>query len=188
MRCHGRLGNSDLDETAKQPLLLPKADRFMELLKDRLHIRMLHSGVAQIFTQFCYKYWIPSDRSVVQRKLRCCTVCKVNAGHCRIYYFGPLYDNDKSESKKVWICLFTFLVTSAIDFEHILDMSAEMFLLGLRILVARHGSPLEIISDNASQFKLANDTIDKLWRQVLTESDVISYSMNEKIRWNFIDE
>ena len=37
LRCHGRLGNSDLDETAKQPLLLPKADRFTELLIDNIH-------------------------------------------------------------------------------------------------------------------------------------------------------
>ena len=36
LRCHGRLGSSDLDETAKRPLLLPKADRFMELLIDNI--------------------------------------------------------------------------------------------------------------------------------------------------------
>ena len=52
--------------------------------------------------------------------------------------------------------------------------------------MARHGSPCEIIADNASQFKLAQDTIDKLWGQMLKETDVISYSVNEKIRWNFI--
>ena len=54
--------------------------------------------------------------------------------------------------------------------------------------MARHGSPREINSDNASQFKLAHDTIDKLWDQVLKETDVISYSVNEIIRWNFIVE
>ena len=69
-----------------------------------------------------------------------------------------------------------------------MDMSTEMFLLGLRRFVARHGSPREITSDNVSQFKLAHDTIDKLWDQVLKETDVISYSVNENIRWNFIVE
>ena len=67
-------------------------------------------------------------------------------------------------------------------------MSTKMFLLCLRRFVARHGSPREIISDNAKQFNLAQDTVEKLWSQVLTESDVISYSVNEKIRWNFIVE
>ena len=108
--------------------------------------------------------------------------------HCGIDYFGPLYVKEKSGSQKVWVCLFTCLVTRAIHLELILDMSTEKFLLGLRRFVARHGSPCEIVSDNASTFKLAQDTIDKLWGQVLTETDVISYSVNEKIKWNFIVE
>ena len=76
LRCHGRLGNSDPDENAKQPLLLPKADRFTELMIDNIHKRMYHSGVAQTLAQIRKKYWIPSGRSVVQRRLRHCTVCK----------------------------------------------------------------------------------------------------------------
>ena len=211
LRCHGRFGNSDLDEMAKRPLLLPKADRFTELLIDNIHTRMFHSGVAQTLAQIRNKYWIPSGRSVVQRILRCCTVCKrwecgpyrmpimpplpkhrvsasVPFAHCGIDYFGPLYVKESSGSKKVWVCLFTCLVTRAIHLELIMDMSTEMFLLGLRRFVARHGSPREITSDNASQFKLAHDTIDKLWDQVLKETDVISYSVNENIRWNFIVE
>ena len=108
--------------------------------------------------------------------------------HCGIDYFGPLYVKEKSGAQKVWVCLFTCLVTRAVHLELIPDMSTEMFLHGLRRFVARHGTPLEIISDNASQFKLAQDTIDKLWGQVLTESDIISYSADERIKWNFIVE
>ena len=63
-----------------------------------------------------------------------------------------------------------------------MDMSSEMFLLGLHKFVARHGCPCKIISDNASQFKLAHEKNDKLWGQVLKMTDVISYSVNEKIR------
>ena len=76
LRCHGRLGNFDLDENAKQPLLLPKADIFTELMTDSIHKRMYNSGVAQTLAQLRNKYWIPSGRSVVQRVLRHCTVCK----------------------------------------------------------------------------------------------------------------
>ena len=86
-------------------------------------------------------------------------------------------------------CLFTCLVTRDIHLELIMDMSTEMFLLGLRRCVARHGCPCEIISDNASQFKLAHEKkIEKLWGQVLKMTDIISYSVNEKIRWNIIVE
>ena len=68
------------------------------------------------------------------------------------------------------------------------DMSTEQFLLGLRRFVARHGGPREITSDNAAQFKIAADTIDKLWSQILTEEAVISHSVIERIQWKFIEE
>ena len=94
LRCHGRLGNSDLDETAKQPLLLPKADRFTELLIDNIHKRTLHSGVAQTLAKIRNKYWIPTGRSVVQRVLRCCTVCKRwECGPYRMPIMPPYLNN-----------------------------------------------------------------------------------------------
>ena len=71
LRCNGRLGNSELDENAKHPLLLPKADRFTESLIENLHKRTYHSGVAQTLAQIRNKYWIPSGRSVIQKVLRC---------------------------------------------------------------------------------------------------------------------
>ena len=211
LRCHGRIENADLDENAKQPLLLPKADRFTELLIDTLHRKMYHSDVAQTLSQIRSKYWIPSGRSVVQRVLRHCTICKRWEGgpyrmptmpplprqrvrestpfsYCGIDYFGPLYVKETTGSQKVWVCLFTCLVTRAIHLELMMDLSTKMFLHGLRKFVARHGSPHEIISDNASHFNLAKDTVERLWDQVLTEPDVISYSTNGKIKWTFIVE
>ena len=148
---------------------------------------------------------------MIPRLLKYCTVCKrweigpyrmptmpplpsqrvresIPFSHCGINYFGPVYVKEKSGSQKVWVCLFTCLVTRAIHLELIMDMSTKMFIICLRRFVARHGSPREIISDNAKQFKLAQDTVEKLWSQVLTESDVISYSVNEKFWWNFIVE
>ena len=68
------------------------------------------------------------------------------------------------------------------------DMSTSQFLLGFRRFVARHGKPRKIISDNAAQFKLASDTIKKLWGQILTEDDVISYAANQNVQWEFIVE
>ena len=68
------------------------------------------------------------------------------------------------------------------------DISTEQFLLGFRRFLARHGKPDEMISDNASQFKLASAAIDKLWQQILTEEDVVSYSASENIKWKYIVE
>ena len=67
-------------------------------------------------------------------------------------------------------------------------MSAEQFILGFRRFLSRHGKPQEIISDNASQFILASETLDKLWGQILTHDDVTSYIANEGITWKYIVE
>lgn len=68
------------------------------------------------------------------------------------------------------------------------DMSTEHFLLGFRRALARHAKPTKIISDNTLQFKIAADTLDKFWNQILVDKEVLSYVANENIRWKFIVE
>ena len=67
-------------------------------------------------------------------------------------------------------------------------MSTEQFLLGFRSFLSRYGKPKEISSDNALQFKLASDIIEKGCRQILSEKDVLSCAANESIKWKFIVE
>ena len=108
--------------------------------------------------------------------------------HTGVDYFGPLFIKTEAESQKVWVCLFICLVTRVVHLELIQDMSTEQFILGFRRFLSRHGKPREIVSDNASQFKLASETFDRLWEQVLTQNDVLSYAANEGIKWKFIAE
>lgn len=75
--------------------------------------------------------------------------------HSGIDYFGPMFVKENMGTQKVWVCLFTCLVTRANHLELMQDLSTEHFLLGFRRFIARHRSPKEIISDNAGQFKLA---------------------------------
>ncbi|XP_053392151.1 uncharacterized protein LOC128554862 [Mercenaria mercenaria] len=93
-------------------------------------------------------------------------------------YLGPLYIKTSGEYRKVWVCLFTCLVTRAVHLETVQDMSTEEFLLALRRFIAQRGSPMEINSDNAKQFKLAS----------IKSDDVQTYISNHGIKWNFIVE
>ncbi|KAK2559409.1 hypothetical protein P5673_018033 [Acropora cervicornis] len=52
----------------------------------------------------------------------------------------------------------------------------------------RRGKPKEIISDNASQFKLAKSTVEEAWQFATTSPDTQSYLANEGITWSFIIE
>ena len=103
-------------------------------------------------------------------------------------YFGPLFMEVNRQTQKVWVCLYTCLATRAIHLELMNDMTTQQFLLGFRRFIARHGKPNKIISDNAAQFKLASDTTSRLWGQILTEKDTVSYAANENIQWTFTIE
>lgn len=83
-------------------------------------------------------------------------------------YLGPLYvkhSNDKR--KKRWVCLFTSLDTRAIHSEVVNDMTCAEFLYAFRRFIETTGTPVKIISDNASQFKLGSSTIDLAWKKTI---------------------
>ena len=211
LRCGGRLGNADLSEGARHPLLLPKQNKLTDIIVEHCHKKMLHAGVSRTLGTVRQTYWISHGRSVVKRVLRKCKVCQRHEGgpykmpmmpplptsrvsesvpftHTGIDYFGPLFIRNKTESQKVWVCLFTCLVTRAIHLELIQNMSIEQFLLGFRRFLSRHGKPKEIVSDNALHFKLASVTLNEVWSQVVTQPEVTTYIANEGIQWKYIVE
>ena len=208
LRCRGRLENAELCENSKHPILLPKGHTYTDLIVERYHKASLHTGISQTLCIVRHRYWIPQGRSVVRKVLRSCRVCRRHESgpyrmplmpplpaervsesppftYTGVDYFGPLYIKVNRNREKVWVCLYTCLVTRAVHLEMMHDMTTQQFLLGFRRLVARHGKPKKVISDNAAQFKLASDTIYKLWGEILTENDVVSYAANQNIQWEF---
>ncbi|XP_062582984.1 uncharacterized protein LOC134244753 [Saccostrea cucullata] len=211
IRCVGRLGAAHLTEGARTPILLPKKNHVTDLLIDSYHRKSLHVGISQTLSLIRQTYWIPQGRSQVRRVLQNCSICKRHEGgpyrmpvmpplpkkrvneaspftYTGVDYFGPIYVKTDTGTKKVWVCLFTCLVTRGIHLELMQDMSTEEFLLGLRRFIARWGKPKELISDNASQFKLASSALEKIWTSTVRDPDVQSYIANEDIKWQFIVE
>ena len=211
IRCQGRLKNAEIYEEARYPLLLPKCHRYTDLIIQCYHKKAFHTGCAQTLSSIRQKYWIPQGRRAVKCVLKKFTICRRHEGgpykmplmppiptervstsapftYAGVDYFGPLFTKKRTETQKVWVCLYTCLVTRAIHLELMYDMTTQQFLLGFRRFIACHGKPNRIISDNAAQFKLASETINKVWRQILTEEDIVSYSANENIQWVFTVE
>ena len=79
-------------------------------------------------------------------------------------------------------------MTRAIHFELMPDMTTQEFLLGFRRFIARHGKPQKIFSDNAAQFKLDSNTVDKIWGQILSDEDIVSYAATGSIQCIFTVE
>jgi len=88
----------------------------------------------------------------------------------------------------VWISLFTCIVTRAIHLEIVDDMTTVSFLNCLRCFIATRGTPREIVCNNALQFKLASETTNMIWKQILESEDVLQYSANYGVKWSFIVE
>lgn len=69
LRCRGRLENAGIPESAKQPILLPKHNRYTDLVIDMYHRKALHTGIAQTLSLIRQKYWILHGRSAVGKVL-----------------------------------------------------------------------------------------------------------------------
>ena len=97
-------------------------------------------------------------------------------------YFGPLFIKDFSPAsngpcptyKKVWVYLFTCMVVRAIHLELVEDMLTDQFLLCFRQFISRCGIPRQIISDNATQFKLAKKVLSKFHQEAANECEEVN--------------
>ncbi|XP_060575739.1 uncharacterized protein LOC132733143 [Ruditapes philippinarum] len=208
LRSKGRLENASLSEGARCPILLPKKDIFTRLVVESVHKLCLHTGISQTLASVRHKYWIPQGRAVVRSVISACTICrKVEGGpykmpnmpsipkmrvsesspftYTGLDYLGPFYIKHTGETKKVWICIFTCLVIRAIHLEVIQDMSSEEFMLCLRRFISQRGTPIQIISDNASQFKSASTAMYRIWKNVLCAEEVQTYVATRSIKWSF---
>jgi len=211
IRCKGRVENSTLSFGAKCPVLLPKHGLYTEMVVQKAHSDILHSGVSQTLSKVRNNYWITHGRSVIKCVLKKCNVCrKCEGGPYKmpnmpplpksrvseskpftvtgLDYLGPVYIKTHQDSPKVWICLFTCTVTRAVHLEIVNDMTSEEFLLAFRRFIAQHGVPREVISDNALQFKAADKLLANVLNKVIHCEDVQNYATNKGIKWTFIVE
>jgi len=200
-----------LSEGARCPILLPKKERVTQLLVEKVHKQNFHAGVSHTLALVRHRFWILHGRATVRSVIQGCTVCRRNEGgpyktpplspfpksrvtesrpfNCTgLDYMGPLYIQTSDGAKKVWVCLFTCFVSRAVHLEVVLDMSAEQFLLCFRRFVSQRGTPSEIISDNAQQFKSASVAIGRVWKKILHCDDVQNYVSEKGIKYSFIVE
>ena len=71
---------------------------------------------------------------------------------CGVDYCGPFFVKEGRRRSKVWIALFTCMVTRAISLEVVPDLTADTFLQALQALAWKKGIPKILLSDNATNF------------------------------------
>ena len=151
--CGGRLTNVEAPFAVKYAVLLSRNHPLTTLVVREAHERVHHDGVKETLTETRQKFWISKGRSLVRYLIHHCVLCRRFEGapfkgppppplsvfrvkedpafsYSGVDFAGPLTIRaDKATySKKVWICLFTCLVTQAVHLDVVTDMSTHSFL------------------------------------------------------------
>ena len=207
IRCRGRLSNSNLRLSSKNPILLAASHYFVELLILEVHLNTNHSGTTEVVSILREDYWILKARQSVKRILRKCVACKCFEGlpyapvnppdlpmervsedppfyHTGLDFAGPLYLQNNINQSKAYICLFTCASTRAVHLELTLNLNVPSFLLAFRRFVGRHGLPNTLLSDNVKTFRAASKEVCAIIRA----PEILQYFTIHQISSKFIVE
>lgn len=113
--------------------------------------------------------------------------------------FGPMTIKDPEDSKKkrkVYGVMFTCALSRAVHLELVSDATAHKFLLAFTRFIRRRRVPERIVSDNGSNFVLAQKTLARIsqeemnqkqmWLEIQQSRDVQDFSAEKGIEWVFI--
>ena len=157
---------------------------------------VFRNGLKSTLNELCAKFWIPKARHRVKSVLRKCTVCRRYEAKPCVYrppcaelpefrvrenvafmnistdLAGPLftrYTLKDTRFLKVWIVIFTCSLCRAVHLELVENSTTEQFLSAFRRFISRRGTPQFILSDNASNLKRAERTLDYIWFSAIYE-------------------
>ena len=197
LRCGGRLKNAPIPYDARFPIFLPRCSRFIYLVINDCHFKVLHNGARDTLTELRSRFWVTKGRQTVKTAIRNCSVCKKLQGRSYVVppppplpefrlsdefaftrvgvdFAGPIYVKDvfakKGDMNKVYIALFTCAATRAVHLQLVPNPSAQSFIRALARFKGRRGIPVLIVSDNGKTFK---------------DSKVQAQCQRDGIRWKF---
>ena len=203
----GRLGRSQLSDTAKHPVILPKSHHIVNLIAKHFHEVSGHSGKEHTLALIRTRYWIINVRSVVRKVINNCVVCRrfhaapqqqkmgdlpkdrVTPGDPPFTYtgvdlFGPFEVKRGRSILKRYGCIFVCLTIKAVHIEVTDSLQTDSFINALQRFISRRGQPTEIRSDNGSNFVGADRELRnalKEWNQ----AQIAKFLSQKEIKWSF---
>ena len=165
----GRLERAPISFDAKHPMILPGKNYITDLIVKEYHEAEGHVGANQVLSSIRRHSAV---RRVVGKCLKC---CQWNAPPCQqvmaplprarvtpqsppfssvgVDYFGPILVKLKRSHVKRYGCLFTCLAVRAVHIEIAHDLTSDSFIQAFSRFVSRRGSPVEVFSDNGTNFR-----------------------------------
>lgn len=196
LRYGGRLPNAPIPEQAKFPILMPKAtqDHFVVLILLHIHTSLKHGGTSQTLLHFQQKYWMPCGKQQTYSALLKCYSCaremaqpyeqptisdlpafRLQANEppfsaIGLDTCGPFKILDQNK----YVLLVTCLVIRGVALEVLDSLETNHVHAALKRIEARRSPAKFYLSDNAPQYLLLKQHIEK--------------NNVEEITWKFIPE
>ena len=203
----GRLGNSELTEEEKHPIILPYKDHVTDLIINEVHVRVGQMGRMYVLNELMREYWVMKGNAAVRRVLNDCVQCKrtkakvleqqmaelpndrvVGEGPpflvTGVDCFGPFMVKRGRAHVKRWGVLFTCLRIRAIHLEVAADLTTDSFMNALSRFLARRGQVKKIRCDRGSNFVGAKNILEDNWKQLNTDK-IRKDLVGKGIDWEF---
>ncbi|XP_054087075.1 uncharacterized protein LOC128921986 [Zeugodacus cucurbitae] len=189
-------------------VLLPSDHHVTHLIINYFHIKYHHGSLETVINEIRQFYWIIKLRTLANKIRRNCQYCKNKSSQPRppmmaclppartsafsrpfsyvgVDYFGPLLVTVKRSTEKRYGVLFTCLTTRAVHIEIAYSLSTDSCILAIRNFMARRGSPLEIWSDNGTNFKGAERELKSAF-ELLDKNLLTKTFTSAATNWRFI--
>lgn len=203
----GRLGNAPISENAKHPSILPKNHHVTDLIIRHYHLLSSHAGKEHVLSMLRERFWIVKARVAVRRLLGSCFDCRRRSAataeqimadlpvdrltpdkppfsYVGIDFFGPFLVKRARSIVKRYGCVFTCLNIRAIHIEVAHSLETDSFIDALHRFINRRGKPVEIRSDNGTNFRGA----DRELRESIQEwnqQKIDEFLRQREITWKF---
>ena len=212
LRAHGRLENiRTLPDEMRNPIILPKSHRLVELLLVHLHGKRAHCGYKSLIYESRKRFWIVGVRHMAKHLTGKCVTCKklrkkpleqlmgqipklrVAAAfpafsNTAIDMFGPLQVRlGRKTLKEAQVIIFTCMTTRAVHLELVTDRSTDTFLMAFRRFVSLRGNPNNCWSDCGTNFIGAQHYLKELlndWDMPRIQS-VVSEEFSSTFQWSW---
>nr|CAI5846002.1 unnamed protein product [Callosobruchus analis] len=212
IRVGGRLGKAPVPYDKRFPIVLSKNHALTKLIIRDEHYRNLHAGPQAVLCAVRRKFWPLSGKIAVRSALKSCIACfrvkpvdivrvmgelpqdRVTAHRpfftTGVDFCGPFNLRDgKVRSRKIvkgYMCIFICFTTRCVHLELVGDLSSDAFLNCLKRFISRRGICGRIFSDNATNFKGADNELRRFAKEIKQAQSVSSFCEKNCIEWNYI--
>merc|ERR1712121_341155 len=204
IRCRGRFEYSPTMKELNFPILYGNKHILTDLMLWHIHQKENCPGYSYTLHRIKKEMYFPKFKTKLNKIFNSCAKCLIHKARAFIYpgnpplpefrteartpfeysgldYAGPFLIRSHDFDGKVWICLFTCLVTRACHLTIVPDNTSDAFLKALSELQTFYRLPKLLLSDNATQFHAADRILVDL-----RQNKVIQAELGEKgITWHF---